>query len=569
MCADTGRSSREQLCPVVCDGDRVRMGTYGGTAEQLATDMYLSSRWPTLAVSIFLETVAGVGYVFSLYTAVLKQHFGLSQRRVDLIGTAENSSAFIAFMYGMIYQRCGPRLSLTFAGIAAVSGWLLLWGAFQVSWPVPYKSLLVLAFLQGTASSIVDVTAVSIVIDNFPERRGQALGLAKAFIGLSASLYASGYTAFFAPDVVTFIMCIGFAYAVSCLLGVFALSRPPPGVLPETETAGTPSALLTKRRLSHGLLWVVVLMIVLIGGSLIGSLSIMPEGFATLMTSATFGLYGSGLLYMGWPSGLVAQTKVPMLPPDFYPLTGGSSSLPRPAASKSDGKPVRAELGSITWFTLLLVALVFASMFLAFGGGLMLINNLESLHKSRTSDPDADPAIFVTLTSASNGAGRLLAGYASDIALYRFGVPRPVAMSLSHALFALAMLALLTSGGVVPLYVACILGGMAYGAINVLAPACISEIFGIAMLPVLYPLLLGPAFSVGSLVFATLIYGTTFDAALERHGLTASEACRYPDCYAPSIVIACCASVLAALIWLIITRATRPQYAHFRKYILQ
>ena len=64
-------------------------------------------------------------------------------------------------------------------------------------------------------------------------------------------------------------------------------------------------------------------------------------------------------------------------------------------------------------------------MIAALGGGLMLINNLGSLHASRVDDASGGPAVFVSLVSAFNSGGRVLSGSASDYLLYELGVPRP------------------------------------------------------------------------------------------------------------------------------------------------
>ena len=119
--------------------------------------------------------------------------------------------------------------------------------------------------------------------------------------------------------------------------------------------------------------------------------------------------------------------------------------------------------------TLLRASLIFVALTLCLGAGLLLVNNLDSLHASRAAAGDAsDAAVFVTLVSASNSAGRLLAGYGSDAALYRHGVPRPLALTAACVVLALGML-LLTLPGLPPLYAACTLGGAAFGALNMCA----------------------------------------------------------------------------------------------------
>ena len=117
-------------------------------------------------------------------------------------------------------------------------------------------------------------------------------------------------------------------------------------------------------------------------------------------------------------------------------------------------------------------------------------------------------------------------------------------LAISIAIFAISLL-LLTAPipGVNPLYATCVLGGLSYGAYNCLFPVTLAELVGVEALPVLFPLLFGPAFGLGSLLLSTLNYGARYDAAMNRHGLNPSiDACPYDDCYKPALRIgaACC-----------------------------
>jgi hypothetical protein len=81
------------------------------------------------------------------------------------------------------------------------------------------------------------------------------------------------------------------------------------------------------------------------------------------------------------------------------------------------------------------------------------------LSAAGTDGDTSGPAIFVSLVSACNGAGRLLAGYASDLSVHRLGMPRPLGLVLANVCLTASMGAL-TLEGMQPLYVACIGGGL-------------------------------------------------------------------------------------------------------------
>lgn len=140
--------------------------------------------------------------------------------------------------------------------------------------------------------------------------------------------------------------------------------------------------------------------------------------------------------------------------------------------------------------------------------------------------------------------------------MHRLGLPRPLGLVLATVLLACSIGAL-TLDGMRPLYVASIGGGLGYGAVNAVFPAVVSEVFEVQLFPVLYTLIGGPAFALGSLLFSTFVYGTTFDTALERHGLDATLPCRFTDCYLPSVQMAAAGSAFAASLWVVFICVTR------------
>ena len=91
---------------------------------------------------------------------------------------------------------------------------------------MPYVALPLLTFTQGNAAFLFDTAAVCALIENFPERRGQALGVAKSFVGLSAALFSSASLGWFPYDVVSFLPFVGAQYALTGCVGSLLLARP-------------------------------------------------------------------------------------------------------------------------------------------------------------------------------------------------------------------------------------------------------------------------------------------------------------------------------------------------------
>jgi MFS family permease len=670
---------------------------------------YLVRRWTSLAASVLLASICGVGYLFALYSPALREHFHLTQSRTDLVASAADMVGLLGIFGGLLYYKCGSPATALLAGAAGSVGWLLLWGAFVCGCPAPYAALLAASCLQSVGGGLFDMIAVVSAAENFPERRGQALGVTKSLVGLSAALFSIGYEGFLAPDVVSLLCVIGVLYAAATLVGATCLSRPPAGAL-DAELALTDAASraaseqLADDRLSFGLSWVIGLIVLSMCSSLLSGelLAWSPAASArahALLAVLTYVAFLGGLLWLGRPPPTalhasappdrLAQQRASAAPPTHGhggdspaaspPQQPSASWLVRlwrrgtatlsphrqppaqPPAHAADRLPPNAAShGAVNGTdapndksrppparplrTAALLGLFLLASTPTLGSGLMLINNLDSLLAGRTPSaaapsggeaaPTPDASAFVSLVSSGSAAGRLLAGYSSDAALHQLGMPRPLALGLANALLGTAILTL-SLGGLPPLYLASGLGGVAYGAINCLIPAVrarlwsslfdrrsltssyrtvtlsrhpnrytcslcsvlshcdartlpllltrtatltlhpvrhlpprqvLSELFGLSMLPVLYPLVSGFALALGSLAFNTLLYGGTLDAALERHHLTPTQPCRFPDCYLPAVRTAAlgCALGAAACVAMAFLTA-REEYAQYTK----
>ena len=121
---------------------------------------------------------------------------------------------------------------------------------------------------------------------------------------------------------------------------------------------------------------------------------------------------------------------------------------------------------------------------------------------------------------------------------------------------------LLSMDGVWTLYADVSIGGCGYGGVNLIFPTICAEIFRSKDLPIVYPLVGGVTFSLGSLLFSTLLYGTLFDLAQERHGLIAVQPCIFADCYRPAVLLAAASCSAAVVLWCWVTLLAKSVYAH-------
>lgn len=150
----------------------------------------LNSRWLLVATAVLVESVGGLGYIFSVYSDRLKTEFDLEQQQVDLLGTLSNLASTFGLHIGLLQDWAGPTPVLLLGGLLGVAGWLPLHFALARSggWICPYWLLAIMSVLQGHQMLITDVAVVPAVARSFPRQRGLALGLVKSFVGLSGSI---------------------------------------------------------------------------------------------------------------------------------------------------------------------------------------------------------------------------------------------------------------------------------------------------------------------------------------------------------------------------------------------
>ena len=75
-----------------------------------------ANRWQIVSAAVLVESVAGLGYIFSVYSADLKSQFKLTQENLDLLGTLSNIGGNIGIHIGLLQDWVGPAPVVFLAG---------------------------------------------------------------------------------------------------------------------------------------------------------------------------------------------------------------------------------------------------------------------------------------------------------------------------------------------------------------------------------------------------------------------------------------------------------------------
>lgn len=127
--------------------------------------------------------VSGLQYMFGLLSPTLKDTFTLSQEQLDSIASAANFGGNFGIHLGYLNDVYGPRLVGGLACAMSSCSWFLMWAAVHYRWLVSWQFLSLVSFVQGNGQVAMDLAMVPTVSSSFPDHRGMAIGISKAFIG--------------------------------------------------------------------------------------------------------------------------------------------------------------------------------------------------------------------------------------------------------------------------------------------------------------------------------------------------------------------------------------------------
>ncbi|GIL65871.1 hypothetical protein Vafri_19517 [Volvox africanus] len=169
----------------------------------MRTRLYLN-RWLTFVASCLMQASAGLSYVFPVYAPALKELWGYHETQIATVGSCFNIGGYLAIPSGALYDRLekhkrfGPRFVALIGSLLLCTGYLGLFAAASGRIDPCFAFVCICAMVGGNSSTWFDTASIVTNVRNFPHDRGTVVGILKAFVGLSASIYSSIYAATFA-----------------------------------------------------------------------------------------------------------------------------------------------------------------------------------------------------------------------------------------------------------------------------------------------------------------------------------------------------------------------------------
>ncbi|KAL6996938.1 hypothetical protein U1Q18_007062 [Sarracenia purpurea var. burkii] len=509
---------------------------------------FFNNRWLVFVASMWVQSSAGIGYLFGSISPVIKSAMGYNQRQIAILGVAKDLGDSIGLIAGSLCEVL-PIWAILFIGVVQnFVGYGLVWLIVTGRLPtLPLWVLCISIFMGTNGETYFNTGALVSCVQNFPKSRGPVVGILKGFAGLSGAILTQIYAMINASNQASLILMVAVGPSIVVIFLMFIVR--PVGGHRQAKPSDNSSFLFT-----YGVCLILAAYLLTI---------LLLDDFVdlsqTIITILTVLLIVIVLLPIVIPVILVFRSE-PRTPTEESLLletqTQESSKFEQDRnevifSEVEDEKPAEVDLlpaserlkriahlqaqlfqaaaeGAVRVkrkkgprrgedFTLMQALvkadfwLIFFSLVLASGSGLTVIDNLGQMCQSLGYE---NTHIFVSMISIWNFLGRVGGGYFSEVIIRNYAYPRPVAMAIVQVFmaFGLFFYAMDWPGAI---YVMTVLIGLGYGAHWAIVPAAASELFGLKSFGALYNFLT-LASPVGSLIFSGVIASGIYDYEAEK-----------------------------------------------------
>ncbi|XP_016467310.2 protein NUCLEAR FUSION DEFECTIVE 4 [Nicotiana tabacum] len=575
---------------------------------------FFNNRWLVFVAAMWIQTCAGIGYLFGSISPTIKKSLNYNQRQIARLGVAKDLGDSVGFLAGTLCEILPLWAALLVGAIQNFVGYGWVWLIVTSRAPsLPLWAMCILIFIGTNGETYFNTAALVSCVQNFPKSRGPVVGILKGFAGLGGAILTQIYAVIHSPNHASLIFMIAVGPAMVIIALMFII-RPVGGHKQVRPSDG----------LSFSFIYSICLLLAsyLMGVMLVEDLIDLSHIVITIFTAILFILLAIPIVIPICSSffqdprepveeGLLSESKkqetgksehgdgheiifsevedekpkeVDALPASERQkrIAQLQAKLAQAAAKgavriKRRRGPHRGE--DFTLMQALIKAdfwLMFFSLLFGSGSGLTVIDNLGQISQSLGYD---NTHVFVSMISIWNFLGRIGGGYFSEIIVRGYAYPRHAAMAVAQAIMAIGHF-FFAMGWPGAMHIGTLLVGLGYGAHWAIVPAAASELFGLRNFGALYNFLTlaNPA---GSMVFSGVIASSIYDmeAAKQANEYRGTESnlasvlssflsvdeplkCEGAICFFLTSMIMSGLCIIAVVLSMILVHRTKIVYAH-------
>lgn len=549
-------------------GDASRIDPFGFTVQ------VLKGRWFMFFASVLILSASGATYIFSIYSKTIKTALGYSQSTLNTMSFFKDVGANVGVLSGLINEVTPPWVVLIMGSFMNLFGYLMIYFAITKRLTnVKAWQMYLYIFIGANSQSFSNTGALVTCVKNFPGSRGMILGLLKGFVGLSGAIFTQLYYGFYGgQDPSSLVLLV--AWLPAAISVVFAHTV---RIMQVVKLSSGNKPFYCFLYISIGLAVFLMAMIIVekqldlervelgIISAIVIFLLFLSLG---VVIKEELKIYRAKKLELNSPrpiSVTVEKLQAPVTAnTNEAPIATKKSISAVSWIKKQFKSPDRGEDYSIlqTLFSLDMIVL-FVATTCGVGGTLTAIDNMGQIGES-LGYPTKAITTFVALISIWNYAGRVTAGFVSEILLNKYKCPRPLILAFIMIVSCVGHL-LIAFGVPQSLYLASVIIGLTFGAQWPLLYAIISELFGLKYYATLYNF--GAVASpIGSYFLSVRIAGGMYDdeAKKQNKNLPSTNGkdltCIGVSCYKRSFLIITGVTVFGALVALYLAWRTKEFY---------
>ncbi|KAF4370979.1 hypothetical protein F8388_002872 [Cannabis sativa] len=541
----------------------------------------LESKWFMVFGTLLIMSANGSGYMFGLYSNDIKSKLGYDQSTLNLISFFKDLGGNLGISAGLINEVSPPWVVLSIGAAMNFFGYLMIWTAITNRVPKPHVWQMCLYICIGANSlSFPNTAALVACVKNFPENRGSVIGLLKGSIGLSGAILTQVYHAIYGNDSKALVLFIAWLPPVVSLVFLRTIRI--------KNTIRQPNELRVFCNFLYISLGVAgsLMTIIIIQNSLHFKRPQYAASASVILVLLFFSLFvviNEELKSWKLKKQALKETSQDFPISEQLPVITENPLTPEPHPVANRvmtnsfktylswmktifNAPDRGEDYTILQAVLSIdMVILFIATTCGAGGALTLIDNLGQIGSS-LGYPKHSIATFISLISIWNFLGRVVAGFASEIFLTKYKLPRPLLLAIVMLLSCVGHLLIAFSVSH-SLYFASVINGFCYGAQLSLLFAIISELFGLKYYSTLYNVgaLSSP---LGSYILNVRVAGRLYDkeALMQMKALgivrKAGEelTCNGGKCYRTAFIVITAVTLFGSLVSFILVFRTRKFY---------